>query len=211
MTEPVRMENNMRESFYSLGEEKQSRIINAAMTVFSRSPYSKASTDDIAAMADISKGSLFYHFRNKKELYCDLYEYSCKKIYDKIDESSAMEETDFFERNAKIVEARVCTMIEYPCIFDFALRAYYETDHTVEEDIKAINRKILIDANIKLYENIDTSKFKHKEDIGKAIKMLVWIGEGFIKERMVEGTLNLDQIQAEVYDYLEIMKQGFYK
>jgi len=201
----------MRESFYSLGEEKQSRIINAAMTVFSRSPYSKASTDDIAAMADISKGSLFYHFRNKKELYCDLYEYSCKKIYDKIDESSAMEETDFFERNVKIVEARVCVMIEYPNIFDFALQAYYETDLTVEADIKSINQRVLKDANIKLNENIDTTRFKQKEDISKAIKMLIWIGEGFLKERKVEGRLNLEEIQAEIYEYMELLKQGFYQ
>lgn len=201
----------MHESFYSLGEEKQCRIINAAMKVFSQSPYSKASTDDIAAMADISKGSLFYHFRNKKDLYCFLYEYGCKKIYEKIDEIKAMKETDFFERNVKIVEARVCTMMECPSVFDFGLRAYYETDHEVEEDIKSINEKILKDANIKLYQNIDTSKFKNKEEANIAIKMLVWIGEGLIKERKVEGRLNLEELQAEVCEYMEILKRGFYK
>lgn len=201
----------MHESFYSLGEKKQNRIINAALTIFSQSSYRKASTDDIAAMAGISKGSLFYHFHNKEDLYCYLYEYSCKKIYEKIDEKRVMEETDFFERNAKIVEARVCTMTEHPSIFDFALRAYYETDLAVEADIKTINQKVLMDANIKFNQNIDTSKFKHKEDVSKAIKMLVWIGEGFIKERMLEERLNLEEIQAEVYEYLTILKQGFYK
>ena len=201
----------MHESFYSLGEEKQNRIINAALTIFSQNSYRKASTDDIAAMSDISKGSLFYHFSNKKDLYCYLYEYSCKKIYEKIDEKRVMDETDFFERNAKIIEARVCTMTEYPSIFDFALRAYYETDLAVEADIKTINQRILMDANIKMNQNIDTSKFKDKEDIGKAIKMLIWIGEGLIRERLIERKLNLDEIKAEVYEYLTILKQGFYK
>lgn len=201
----------MHESFYSLREEKQSKIINAAMRVFSQSPYSKASTDDIAAMADISKGSLFYHFKNKKDLYCFLYEYSCKTIYEKINEKEAMKVTDFFERNVKIVEARVCTMVEYPCIFDFSLQAYYETDHEVEENIKSINQELLKDANIRLYENIDTSKFKNKEEVNKAIKMLVWIGEGLIKQRKVEGRLNLEELQVEVCEYIEILKRGFYK
>lgn len=201
----------MHKSFYSLGMEKQNRIINAAMNVFSKSPYSKASTDDIAAMAGISKGSLFYHFRNKKDLYCYLYEYSCKKVYEKIDENKAMEESDFFERNVKIVEARVCAMIENPYIFDFALRAYYETDGAVADDIKSINKKILKDAYIKLNDNIDTSRFKNTSDINKAIKMLIWIGEGFIKERQAKGGLNLNEIEKEIYDYMEILKRGFYK
>ena len=201
----------MNESFHTLKEEKQSRIINAALKVFSQDLYSKASTDDIAAMAGISKGLLFYHFKNKKDLYCYLYEYSCKKIYEKIDEKRVMEETDFFERNVKIVEARVCTMIEYPYIFDFALRAYYETDRAVEEDINSINQKILKDANSKLNENIDTSKFKHKENVSKVIKMLVWIGEGFIKERKIEGRPDLKELQTEIYEYMEILKRGFYK
>lgn len=201
----------MHESFYALKKEKQDKIINAAMNVFSKSPYSRASTDDIAAAAGISKGSLFYHFKNKKDLYCYLYEYSCKKIYEKIKEKRAMDETDFFERNAKIVEARVCAMLEYPYIFNFSLRAYYETESAVSDDIKRINENILKDAYVKLNENIDTGKFKNPEDIEKAIKIIVWIGEGFIKERKAEGNMDLKEIQKEVNDYMEILKNGFYK
>jgi len=41
-------------------------------------------------------------------------------------------------------------MIEYPHIFDFALRAYYETDSAVKEEIKTINQKILKDAYMEI-------------------------------------------------------------
>lgn len=201
----------MHESFHSLAEEKQNRIINSAMKVFSEAPYMKASTDDIAAMADISKGSLFYHFKNKKALYCYLYEYGCKKIYEKIYEERALKETDFFERNIKIVEARVDVMLEHPYIFDFMLRAYYETNNTIAEEIKLINEKILKDTYTKLNENVDISKFRNKGEINKAIKMIIWIGEGFIKERISKGKLDLDEIQEEVYAYMEMLKRGFYK
>lgn len=200
----------MYESFYALKKEKQNRIINAAMKVFSQNPYSKASTDDIAALAEISKGLLFYHFKNKKDLYCYLYEYSCEKIYEKIDEQRVMEETDFFEQNKKAIEARVCTMIEYPYIYDFGTRAYYETDKAVEADIKSINQKILKDIYIHFNNNIDTSKFRNIEDVNKAVKMLVWLSEGFIKERKMEGKLNLKEIQTDFCEYVEILKRGFY-
>lgn len=201
----------MHESFYSLSNEKQQTIINAAMKVFAQCPYGKASTDDIAAIARISKGSLFYHFKNKRDLYWFLYEYSCKKMYEKIYEKKALDETDFFERNEKIIEARVCAMQEFPYIFDFALRAYYETDTAVADGIKSINNMILKDAYKKLSLNIDTGRFKSKDDINKAVRMLIWIGEGCIKNNMAAGKLNLKDIQAEFYGYMEILKRGFYK
>lgn len=201
----------MHESFHSLTSEKQTRIINAAMQIFSQSPYNKASTDDIAALAGISKGALFYHFKNKRELYSYLYQYGCKKVYEKIEEQQALEEKDFFERNKKVIEARVCTMIEYPYIFDFLIRAYYEIDKVVEVDIKSINEKILNDAFIKLNENIDTSKFKNVDDINKAIKMLVWLGDGFINEKRAQGSLGLRDLQTGFNEYIELLKIGFYK
>ncbi len=52
----------MNEKFYQLSEEKQLRILNAAMEVFGLHEYKRASTDVIAAKAGVSKGLLFYYF-----------------------------------------------------------------------------------------------------------------------------------------------------
>ena len=56
----------MNEKFFALPEEKRQRIINAAMEVFGKNEYKRASTDLIAVKAGISKGLLFYYFHNKK-------------------------------------------------------------------------------------------------------------------------------------------------
>ncbi|SDM80361.1 TetR/AcrR family transcriptional regulator [Acetanaerobacterium elongatum] len=201
----------MQESFRQLKPEKQQKIIHAAMKVFAQSPYSKASTDDIASLAGISKGLLFYHFKNKKELYCFLYEYSCGKILEGIEQSGALAETDFFDRNIKITQSRVRTLAAYPDIFEFALRAYYETEPLVAAEIKTINQQVLNSNYRVMYENIDTSRFRCDEDIGKAIRMIVWIGDGFIKERRTEGKLDLQALEAEACTYIEVLRQGFYR
>ncbi len=201
----------MLESFHALKEEKRIRIINAAMQVFSKDSYSKASTDDIAAMAGISKGALFYHFRNKKELYCYLYEYSCGKIYAKVGELKVYEETDFFAQNIKIVEARVLTMMAYPYVYDFGMRAYYETDEAVAGEIRSINQRLLKDITSHFSQDTDTSSFRKGEDVEKAVKMLVWLSEGFMKERKMQGKMDLKAIQTEFTSYIEILKHGFYK
>lgn len=51
----------MNEQFFHLPEEKQQAIINASLEVFATHEYKRASTDDIAAKAGISKGLLFYY------------------------------------------------------------------------------------------------------------------------------------------------------
>ena len=54
----------MNEKFYELPPEKQQRIINAGLEVFGAHDYPQASTDDMTAKAEISKGLLLYYFKN---------------------------------------------------------------------------------------------------------------------------------------------------
>ncbi len=56
----------MNEAFFALEEEKQRAVFNAAMEVFSRWEYKRASTDLIAAKAGVSKGLLFITSTTKR-------------------------------------------------------------------------------------------------------------------------------------------------
>lgn len=51
----------------TLSSEKELAIVNASLEVFSQSEYKHAATDEIAHKAGISKGLLFYYFKNKEE------------------------------------------------------------------------------------------------------------------------------------------------
>ncbi len=59
----------MNDRFFEQSKDKQDRIMNAALKVFSKSNYKHASTDVIIKEADISKGLLFHYFTNKAGLY----------------------------------------------------------------------------------------------------------------------------------------------
>lgn len=48
----------MNEKFKQLPDEKQQAIVNAALEVFSKNEYGRASTDLIAAKAHVSKGRM---------------------------------------------------------------------------------------------------------------------------------------------------------
>ncbi|GIM46989.1 TetR family transcriptional regulator [Collibacillus ludicampi] len=48
---------------------KSSRIFQAAVDVFSEKGFDKATMDDIATRANVAKGTIYYHFKSKEDLF----------------------------------------------------------------------------------------------------------------------------------------------
>ena len=78
----------MNAKFFDLKQEKQDRMVNAALKVFALNGYQHASTDDIVKEAHISKGLLFHYFDSKnfawKEYLCNTLKYADIKKYRKM-------------------------------------------------------------------------------------------------------------------------------
>lgn len=113
------------EKFEELSQEKQRRIIDAGMEVFGRNEYKKANTEDIAAKAGISKGLLFYYFKDKKSFYMYLFQYCVEIITRMMDDEDYTKITDFFElmefgaqkKNADDGGASVYSGLYISCLF----------------------------------------------------------------------------------------------
>ena len=45
------------------------RILSAAMTVFAQKGWQKTSLDEVASAAGMTKGAIYWHFRNKNDLF----------------------------------------------------------------------------------------------------------------------------------------------
>ncbi|KAA3663319.1 MAG: TetR/AcrR family transcriptional regulator, partial [Chloroflexi bacterium] len=54
--------------------ERRQQIFMAAIRCFGRQGYHKTKMDDIAAEAGLSKGSLYWYFKSKKELFLALFQ-----------------------------------------------------------------------------------------------------------------------------------------
>lgn len=76
------MEDKKEKSF-----ERREELINAALIEFGDYGYDQASLNNILKRAEISKGTFYYHFKNKEELYIYLYDILAK------------EKMDFFNKN----------------------------------------------------------------------------------------------------------------
>lgn len=202
----------MNEKFFSLPVEKQHRIINAVTEVFGKNEYKRASTDLIAHKAGISKGLLFYYFKNKRELYLFAYNHLITVMKKLANDSGFLQITDFFElleyfsrRKLEILE---CT----PYILEFSMRAFYSEKEDVSGDLKDKNMEERDKLFQMYFSHIDMSKFKEGIDPYKIYKILVWMTDGYLHERqMNHQDWNLDALMKEFKEWINMMKVMVYK
>ena len=61
-------------------KNKKGKIILAAISEFARDGFEKASIDAIALRAKVAKGTVFYHFKSKNELFEEIVSEAHRKI-----------------------------------------------------------------------------------------------------------------------------------
>jgi len=124
--------------FLSLPQEKQNKIVTAAMTLFGEVGYKKAYISEIAAAAGISKALVFHYFTNKKGLYSYLVYYTGKIMMTQAQESRDILNKDFFERATVIINYRLTIKSRYPAMSLFIDSVYNENEPEVASDIERL-------------------------------------------------------------------------
>jgi AcrR family transcriptional regulator len=201
----------MNEKFFELPQEKQLRIINAGFEIFSQNDYKRASTEQIAIKADISKGLLFYYFHNKKTLYLFLFEYAEKLIKSYVFDSHFSEISDFFELCEYAAECKYKLIQKNPHIMNFVVRGFYSQ----KEDVTAeLNKKMQIAMSglSSYFKKIDFSKFKSDIDPQDILHMLTWLTDGYIHEKQRDTSpLGMSDLMKEYRTWTAILKKASYK
>lgn len=112
-----------KQTFFNLGDKKQQRIIDAAMEEFAAHPYSKTSINRIIEQADISKGSFYQYFNNKKDLYKYLIDLFAKRKMEFLNEKiENYQKYDFFPLLRELFIAGIQFKNKYPVISEIGDR-----------------------------------------------------------------------------------------
>lgn len=199
----------MNPKFFDVKKEKQDAIINAALKVFAENGYRKASTDVIVKEAGISKGLLFHYFISKSGVYEFIYDYSVKYMMLELTNAVNKKETDFFAIQRMIEACKTRVMKNYPYMQQFLSGAKYET-HPDAVKIISASEKGIEDAYNTIYKKVDMSRFPKDVDLKKVIRMIGWMSDGYIKDKFMDGTPDLDEMNAEFAGYLAMLRARFY-
>ncbi len=202
----------MNEKFLNLEKEKQIKIINAGLECFGKYGYKKANTEDIAKIANISKGTLFYYFVNKKELYLFLYRFCVKIMIKFIDLDEIKEIDDFFELLNYGTGKKIELIEKYPFILNFIIKAMFSQKEIISEEINKEIVKTISTCFDVFFQYIDKNKFKPGYDPEKIGYMLFWMGEGYLLEKTRFGEfLDINQMINEFNIWVDMFKKMSYK
>jgi len=212
------------ENFFKLRAEKQGHIINAALAVFGKNGYKKASIADIAENAGIAKGMVTYYFGSKKNLYSYLIEECGKTLSEAMTDGYDESVTDFFDNMIMVLDIKVAMMKKHPAIMLFLASAYSETDEEVRGEINAFITSGMEVREKLIFQKTDTSRFRQDVDPKLIDRFFIWAAEGFShtlknKNHNQDQNQNQDQDQDEmlnsfvkdVHTLMTVMKQYFYR
>ena len=201
----------MNDKFYSRPKEKQDRIINAGFRVFSRNSYKKSPVQEIAQEAGISKSLLFFYFRNKKELYLFLWKNVEEPVTGVLDESDTANATDLFDLMYQSLITKVKLLHDYPDIMNFSVKAYYENDPDIIDEIrKVVDPYTSLSTNRRI-PHLDSKDFKDGLDLQKMYREIYFASEGFLWQMSRKGDIDVEKVIKEYKQMVDFWRYIFLK
>ena len=199
------------DKFLALTEEKRTAILNAALQCFGKFGYEKASINDIAVAAHISKASVFQYFGSKKQLYIYLLEY-CKKIIEGIfDKESLNSQTDLFDRILASSRMEMESFQNQPFILQFITSVWEETSPEVADALVILTEEVCKFRNDMVLREDDALKFKNPEDAQPVFQMLLLMAEGYAARYRGADTFDFDTAMDDFQKNIAILRKNFYK
>lgn len=197
------------DKFNALPREKQARILEAGYQCFGKMGYKKASAQDIASAAGISKGMIFHYFGSKKGMYQFLIQSSFQEIFAAFHRGYDPGVTDFFDRILMLTNCKIECLKKHPSLLSFFISLYTETDPEVMEETRKIQNKAGRFQADTLLGNQDIEKFKDPSYAQLSWKLLMRYGEGY-----TTGAADVGRLEAwreEFTGCVRMLKQNLYK
>lgn len=200
----------MNDKFFDLKKEKQDKMINAALKVFSLNDYRRASTDDIVKEASISKGLLFHYFKNKAGLYEFIYAYSMKYLAIELYQTVSINEHDFFELIRQTQQAHLAVMKQYPYMIMFLSKADEEKDEEVLPYLteKRVERKKEYRA---IFDRTDMDGWKQGVDTEVAKNIIRFTLQGIEKAYLHSDDFIPEELTGKIEEYMNFLQPGMYE
>ncbi|MDR2571096.1 MAG: TetR/AcrR family transcriptional regulator [Oscillospiraceae bacterium] len=193
--------------FLSLPQEKQDKIVEAAMYLFGEVGYKKAYISEIASAAGISKALMFHYFGSKKGLYSYLVYYTGKIVLTEAQQEKDTVNKDFFERAIITIKFRLAIKSRYPAMNLFMDSVYNEDDPEAASDIDRL-MAIAKDMHSKVELSSDEeSSFKDGIDSKYVVHLVEKYSEGIIHS--LNDNIPIEETVLKVTKCMNMLKNNF--
>ena len=185
--------------------DRKERVVNAAWEVFARFGYQKASMQDIAIAANVSKSVLFKYYQTKENLYRTVFWRAADEIASADAEATAQREAGelVFSAMRRTVDARMRLFSCAPYIYAFSYAAAYDTSALSRELTReAISRAQQKGGGEDVYIGL-------REDLSpaQARQLIFWVSQGFLGDKLACGLLEPETLKREYAEWIDVMER----
>ena len=188
----------------STDNEKKERVLTAAWEIFARFGYHKASIQDIAESAGVSKSVVFKYYESKENLYRTAFRIASDEIAraDAEAASAATEREDVFSTLRKTVDARMRLFARAPYVYSFSYTAAY--------DAAELPRQLVLEEFAKRgVTKLDTERYRCiRKDVSplRAKQMIFWISQGFLGDQLARGISEPEALKQAYLEWVDLME-----
>lgn len=133
------------------------RIFNTAIKIFSEKGYDNASVEEITAIAGVAKGSLYYHFSKKEDIFDMLLEEGLKLLKNNI-EIKTKDCTTALEKIKAVILIQIKITVKYENFINVVLSQIWGEEEKNKKCKKAVFEYIKIIEKI-IKEGIENNEF----------------------------------------------------
>lgn len=183
---------------------RQERVVNAAWEVFARFGYQKASMQEIADAAGVSKSVLFKYHGTKENLYRTVFWRATDEIAaaDAEAKTGRKDGETVFDAMRRTVDARMRLFARAPYVYAFSYSAAYDEDALPKAMFaEALQRADAMSAGESLYSGL-------REDLSptQAKRLIFWISQGFLGDMLAQGMKEPEQLRLEYAEWIDVME-----
>ncbi len=124
------------------GEDKKTRIFQVALELFAEKGFANTSVDEIVDRAGVAKGTIYYHFKGKDDLFLMLMKSGVDFLNEAIREA-AVGESDPIRRLDTIIATQVRLFIDHPDFYKVLMSEIWWLEARQHEDLQKIRKSYL--------------------------------------------------------------------
>lgn len=177
-------------------------ILNVARNLFAEYTYLCVSMNDIASKLNITKPALYYHFKDKKELYKEILERVFKEL-----------ETEIFKAVNQVKDPKaklyqlIISYLKYGQKEKFLVKSLFlcftKIDTSLKNEVIKLWNKLNFSLQ-KIFEEIFSNK---QQDIKAIASLFISIMNGLLLEQSLNDKLNFEEITKRVAIILEVERK----
>ncbi len=212
------MAETVRPTFLNLPEDKQARIIEAALSEFADKGYQQASLNVIVAHSGIAKGSLYQYFTDKAGIFLYVFDFAIavvRRLLVQVKDSTL--EEDFFTRLERSLLAGLAFIRQHPKIYGIYLKILFDQQVPQRQELLQRVRQYAADyLHSLLRQGLARGELRPDLPVASTVFLLDALLDRFLQAASIPAfdvVLGLDQANAQVLhtrarELLEVLRRG---